>query len=160
MKRKRGFTLIELIVAVLFFGLASAGIALFYATNNNRIIQSEKSARMEVAVETAYEGFKGNLMRRKYEGGVYSELLFDSIWANCEEGNLIFTNTDTINAVIFNSEIFLDSFEFDTSKTGGIDDKNLARTFDSGSRIWVIIKTKNLSNGDSIRMRTVFSHHR
>lgn len=160
MKRRKGFTLIELMISVLFFGLASAGIAIFYATNNSRIIRSEKSARMEVAVETAYEEFKGGLMRRMYEGGVYSQLVFDSIWANHEKGDVIFTNTDTINTVVFNSEIILDSFDFDTSKTGGVVDKDLARTFDSGSRIWVSIKTKNLSDGDSMQTHTVFTHHR
>jgi prepilin-type N-terminal cleavage/methylation domain-containing protein len=159
MNRKRGFTLIELIVAVLFFGIASAGIAMFYANNSRKVIKSEKNARLEVAVERAYEEFKGDLMQRVYKGGVYSNLVFDSIWATYNRGDTIFRSSDTMNGVVFNSEIVLDSFDFDTSKTK-IDEKNYARTFDSGSRIWVLITTKNLSDGDSTKIRTVFSHHR
>jgi len=159
MKKKKGFTLIELIVSLLIFGLASAGIAVFYASNSKRIMHSEKSARMEVAAERVYEGFKGVLMERMYDGPVYSQLVFDSIWVTYDVGDTVFTSTDIINGLIFDSEIVLDSFEFDTSKTHTVD-KDDARTFDAGSRIWVSVRTKNLSDGDSMEMQTVFSHHR
>jgi len=161
MKKRKGFTLVELIVAVLLFGIASASIAIFYASNSRRIIDSEKSARMEVAAGRAYETFKGNLMQRMYDPiGNYTQLVFDSIWETYNEGDTVFIITDSINGVLFNSTIALDSFVFDTSKTGGVDDKNLAKTFNSGSRIWATIKTVNLSDKNSADMQTVFSHHR
>ncbi|MBN2543783.1 type II secretion system protein [bacterium] len=161
MKKDKGFTLIELIVAVLFFSIASASIALFYANNSRRIVDSERNARLEVAAEKAYETFKGNLMQRMYDpGGSYSQLVFDSIWQTYNEGDLVFAVLDTINGVVFNSNIIIDSFEFDINKTGGVDDKNLAKTYNAGSRIWATVKTINLSKGDTIEMQTVFSHHR
>ena len=161
MKRNKGFTLIELIVAVLFFGVASASIAMFYANNSRKITDSEKKARMEVASQKAYETFKGNLMQRMYDpGGNFEKLVFDSIWETFDQDDTIFSITDDINGILFNSRIIIDSFQFDRDKTGGVDDKNLARTFVSGSRIWATVKTKNLSDGDSVEMQTVFSHHR
>ncbi|MEJ2355437.1 MAG: prepilin-type N-terminal cleavage/methylation domain-containing protein [candidate division WOR-3 bacterium] len=57
MKIKKGFTLIELIVALLFFTLASASIAVFYASNSRRIISSERSARLEAVSGKVYETF-------------------------------------------------------------------------------------------------------
>lgn len=161
MKKEKAFTLIELIVAVLFFGIASASIALFYANNSSRIINSEKTARLEVAAEKAYEEFKGILMERMYTPShEFEKLVFDSIWQTYSEGSVVFTVTDTINGIFFNSDIIINSFEFDISKTGGVDDKNLAKTYNSGSRIWATVKTINLSDGDTIEMQTVFSHHR
>lgn len=161
MKKNKGFTLIELIVAVLFFGVASASIAIFYANNSSRIVNSEKDARVEVVAEKTYEEFRGILMQRMYDPvGNFTQLVFDSIWLGYNEGNVVFTVADTISGILFSSDIIIDSFEFDTAKTGGVDDKNLAKTYHSGSRIWATIKTKNLSDGDSIAMQTVFSHHR
>jgi prepilin-type N-terminal cleavage/methylation domain-containing protein len=161
MKKNKGFTLIELIVAILFFGVASASIAVFYATNSNRVVTSERDARTEVAAQKAYETFKGTLMQRMYDpGGNYEQLVFDSIWETFNEGDIVFTITENVNGVVFNSSIIIDSFQFDRDKTGGVDDKNLAKTFNSGSRIWAKVRTRNLSEGDSIEMQTVFSHHR
>ncbi len=161
MKRKKGFSLIELIVALIFFGIASASIALFYASNSKRIIDSEKSARLEVVAEKAYEEFKGILMQRMYTPELhFDKLVFDSIWQTYNEGDVVFTVTDTISGILFNSDIIIDSFEFDITKTGGVDNKNLAKTYHSGSRIWATIKSENVSEADSIRMQTVFSHHR
>jgi len=158
MKKDKGFTLIELIVAVLFFGIASASIALFYANNSKSIVDSEKTARLEVAAGKAYETFKGNLMQRMYDsGGNYYQLVFDSIWVTYNTGNIIFAITETINGVPFNSDIVLDSFQFDKTKAAT---KNEAKTFNSGSRIWVTVKTRSSSDGDSIQMQTVFSRHR
>ncbi len=161
MKKNKGFTLIELIVAILFFSIASASIAVFYATNSNRVVTSERDARTEVAAQKVYETFKGTLMQRMYDpGGNYEQLVFDSIWETFNEDDTVFKITDNINGVLFNSSIIIDSFQFDRDKTGGVDDKNLAKTFNSGSRIWATVRTKNLSGGDSIEMQTVFSHHR
>ena len=158
MKIKKGFTLIELIVALLFFALASASIALFYASNSRRIISSEKSARLEAVSGKVYETFKGDLMRRMYDpGGNYEQLFFDWIWENSNQGDIVFSSSDNINGVPFNSSIRIDSFHFDTAKAVT---KDQARGYISGSRIWATIKTKNLSDGDSIQMQTVFSHHR
>jgi prepilin-type N-terminal cleavage/methylation domain-containing protein len=158
MKIKKGFTLIELIVAILFFGLASASIGLFYASNSRRILDSERSARLEVAAGKAYETFKGNLMERMYDaGGNYERLVFDLIWETYNQGNEIFVVSDTINGVVFNSNIVIDSFQFDATKAAT---KNQAKSYSSGSCIWATIKTKNLFHGDSMQMQTVFSHHR
>jgi prepilin-type N-terminal cleavage/methylation domain-containing protein len=164
MNKKKGFTLIELIVAVLFFGLASASIAFFYAGNSKRIVDSEKSARMEVVAEKAYETFKGNLMERMYVGEEYYQLVFDSIWDTYDEGDTVFTFTEEVSGVSFNSNIFIDSFSFDTAKATTKDD---ARSFNSGSRMWATIKTERLSliegdlkTVDSFEMQTIFTHHR
>ena len=155
MNKRKGFTLIELIVAVLFFGIASASIAIFYAGNSRRVLDSERSARLEVAAERAYEGFKGTLMERMYEGSVYSQLVFDSIWVNFNVGDTVFAITDNISGVLFNSNIVIDSFHFDTTKAATKDE---AKTFDTGSRVWVTVIS--MSHGDTIEMQTVFSHHR
>ena len=167
MNKRKGFTLIELIVAILFFCVASTSIAIFYAGNSSRVVDSEKSARMEVAAEKAYETFKGNLMERMYIGEDYHQLVFDLIWVDFNQGDTVFTLRDTIRGVVFNSYIIIDSFEFDRSKTGGVDDKNLAKTYHSGSCIWAKVKSKRLGSVggyivpvDSIIMQTVFSHHR
>ena len=155
MNKRKGFTLIELIVAVLFFGIASASIAIFYAGNSRRVLDSERSARLEVAAERAYEGFKGTLMERMYEGSVYSQLVFDSIWVNFNVGDTVFAITDNISGVLFNSNIVIDSFHFDTTKAATKDE---AKTFDTGSRVWETVIS--MSHGDTIEMQTVFSHHR
>jgi prepilin-type N-terminal cleavage/methylation domain-containing protein len=158
MKIKKGFTLIELIVALLFFTLASASIAVFYASNSRRIISSERSARLEAVSGKVYETFKGDLMQRIYDpGGNYEKLVFDTIWETFNPGDMIFSSSDTINGVTFNSSIRIDSFHFDTTKAATKDE---ARGYSSGSRIWSTIETIDLSNGDTIQMQTVFSHHR
>ncbi|MEJ2306639.1 MAG: hypothetical protein P8Y30_03675 [candidate division WOR-3 bacterium] len=72
-------------------------------------------------------------------------------------GDMIFSSSDTINGVTFNSSIRIDSFHFDTTKAATKDE---ARGYSSGSRIWSTIETIDLSNGDTIQMQTVFSHHR
>jgi prepilin-type N-terminal cleavage/methylation domain-containing protein len=150
MKMKEGFTLIELIVALVFFGVASASIALFYANNSTRLARSEKTARLEVVAEKTYEEFKGILMERMYTPDYeYENLVFDSIWHTYTEGQVIYTVTDTIKGILFNSDIILDSFQFDVNKS-----------YYPGSRMWVTVKSKNLSEGDSIKMRMIFSHHR
>jgi prepilin-type N-terminal cleavage/methylation domain-containing protein len=157
MKRKEGFTLIELLVAVLFFAIATTSIAMFYASNSRRILDSEKTARMEIVAERAYETFKGKLMERMYEGGAYSQLVFDSIWEYHNAGDTVFTAADNIKGILFNSDIVIDSFAFDTTKVATKDD---SKSFSSGSRIWATVVTKNLSDGDSIKMQTIFTHHR
>ncbi len=157
MKGKEGFTLIELIVAILFFGIASTSIALFYANNSRRIVDSEKNARMEVVAERAYEAFKGDLMERMYVGGEYYQLVFDSVWETYNAGDIVFSVTDSVNGMPFNSNIVIDSFSFDATKAAT---KNDAKSFNSGSRIWATIVTKNLFDGDSMKMQTVFTHHR
>lgn len=157
MNKSKGFTLIELIVSITLFTIIMFGIAVFYASNSSRVSRSERAARMEVAGQRAYESFKSDLMERVYVNQKFSRLVFDSIWQDYEVNDVVFALTDTINGMIYDTDIVIDSFEFDTTKA---EVKDSARTCDTGSRIWMVIKTKNLNFGDSTRTVTVFSHHR
>ncbi|MCK4225600.1 type II secretion system protein [candidate division WOR-3 bacterium] len=145
MKKKKGFTLIELIVSVLIFSIAMTGIVMFSAMNSRSVSQSEKKARMAVQAEKAFEDLKAMVIRETPSG---EELIFDSIWVNSTIGDTIYQTVDTIKGMILKSVILLDSFEFK-------EDNPIA----SGSRVKVLLITHS-SFGDVDTSFITISRHR
>jgi prepilin-type N-terminal cleavage/methylation domain-containing protein len=144
---KRGFTLVELIVSILIFSLAMTGIVMFSASNNRRIIQSEKRARLSVHGEKSFEDFRGMIMQETPSDP--NRLVFDSIWETHAVDDTLYKDVDTVKGMVINSAIILDSFEFS-------EDSPIA----SGSRIRCIIITKDNFGDYADSTIVLLSRHR
>lgn len=146
MNKNKGFTLIEVIVAMLVFSIAMTGIVLFTATNSRRVIKSERGAKMSVRTEAAFENVKGWVME---ETGNPNELVFDSLWENADTGHVVFVKSDTIKGMVINNRVEIDHFEFT---------KNSPRA--SGSRIWFNIISEEAGSGKIDTTQIACARHR
>lgn len=130
MNKYKGFTLVELIVSILIFTIAMTGIVMFSASNNRRIIHSEKRARLSVHGEKAFEDFRGRIMQ--VTPADPNRMVFDSIWDTNTAGDTLFKDLDTIKGMVVESSILLTEFQF-------TEDSPIA----SGSRIKCLIISKD-----------------
>jgi len=145
MKKKKGFTLIELIVSILIFSIAMTGIVMFSAMNSRSVSQSEKKARMAVEGEKAFEELRAMIMKETPSGG---QLVFDIVWVTYSKGDTIYQTVDTTKGMITRSVVLLDSFEFK-------EDNPIA----SGSRIkFLLITYNNLGNCIDSSFITIARH--
>ena len=147
MNKYKGFTFVELIVSILIFSLAMTGIVMFSASNNRRIIHSEKRARLSVHGEKAFEEFRGQIMQETPTDP--DRLVFDSIWENHSAGDTLYKDADTVKGMVIESSILLDEFQFTEDSP-----------VQSGSRIKCLIISKD-NFGDYVDSSFVLlSRHR
>ena len=146
MNKRKGFTLIELIVSILIFSIAMSGIVMFTASNNRRIIRSERRARLSVHGEKAFEAFRGLIMQ---ETGTENQMVFDSIWETKSAGDTVYQIADTVKNMIIKSLITIEEFEFKQ-------DSPVA----SGSRIRFLLITKDNFGGSVDSTFVTISRHR
>jgi prepilin-type N-terminal cleavage/methylation domain-containing protein len=94
MKRKKGVTLVELLVTIVIFSVVMVGVVMFNAQNSRTIVKSERNARKVLLQERSVEEFKGWLRSSAVPGG-----RFDSLWNYSSVGQLLRADTDSVGGI-------------------------------------------------------------
>ncbi|MEA1912215.1 MAG: type II secretion system protein [candidate division WOR-3 bacterium] len=143
MKRKKGVSLIELIVSITIFAVAMTAIVMFSANNSRKEIRAERRAQKVMLQERTIEKFRSWLMQSPTPG-----LRFDDTWNNHSMGEVIYADTDSIRNITTAIEIeeFIPNAAIDPS--------------DFGARIKLMVVSNDHTLNTSDTIRTIISRHK
>ncbi|HFD04702.1 MAG TPA: type II secretion system protein [Firmicutes bacterium] len=142
---RKGFSLVEILVAMVIFSIFMVGVATFFVGNSTSLVKSEHLSRMSVVSEQTFETFRGYLMQEPSTG----QLMFDSLWSIAANGDTLFSKIDTVGAVQYISNVILLNKQFTDNSP-----------YAPGSRLNCLIKTQNMQTGKIDSINVVYSRHR
>lgn len=142
---KKGFSLIEILVAMTIFSIVMVSIVGFFVGNSASMVKSEHRSRIAVVSEKTFESFRGFLLQEYSPGN----LMFDSLWGTANNGDTLFTNIDSIGGNVFASSVILKEKQFNDNSP-----------YAPGSRLFCVIKTKNKETGKINSINVTYSRHR
>ncbi len=142
---RKGFSLIEILIAMIIFSIVMVGVVTFFVANSSSMIKSEHRSRMAMVSEETFESFKGYLMEEPTTGN----LMFDSLWSIANNGETLYTKTDVIGQDSFVSNVILRRKQFTDNSP-----------YAPGSKLLCVIKTKNKRTNKIDSINVVYSRHR